>query len=228
MGAGVIGAGAMGTGAVGAGGMGAGQATGADPLPGDLGGDLEDELYEDEYGLFSTDEYGYSYEDDFDASLKPLPYPDPPHLSSAGVAEGFLPGGQPAASVANAAAAGERSILLDDVYMGLLSSQAAWSSTELASLSDEDLEHAANGFARLDAAREGTLSALEFDRLLQVVRAAEDDPPPSAAEVQQSFLTADKDGNGRLDFNEYLHYVSLNVSVSWAELEAVLRRHVRL
>lgn len=64
--------------------------------------------------------------------------------------------------------------------------------------------------------------------MLQVVCAAEGDPPPSAADVQATFARADVDANGRVDFNEYLHYLTLHVSISLAELEAVLRKHVRL
>ena len=125
----------------------------------------------------------------------------------------------PTASDARAA----KSILLDDRYMALLSSEAKYSSPDIALITDEDLERAANAFAHVDQARAGTLGLPEFDKLLQAIRALDGQPKPTVADVQAAFAKADVSADGRIDFNELLHFCMLHMAASLRELETALR-----
>lgn len=121
------------------------------------------------------------------------------------------------------------SVLLDDRYMSLISQSAKWSSVDIANVSDGELETAANGFGLLDVTRSGTLGPSEFERMQRVVRAAEghvDAYPRSPEDVAASFANADMNGDGRVDFNEYLHFVTTQSRLSFAQLEAVLQEVV--
>ena len=73
-------------------------------------------------------------------------------------------------------------------------------------MDDEALEQAANRFASLDGHRQGFLGPAEFGRLLGAVGGG--GVTPSTADVQRSFAAADRNGDARIDFNEFVAYTS--------------------
>ena len=82
-----------------------------------------------------------------------------------------------------------------------------------------DLEDGTEIFALVDHAREGLLGRGAFHRLLEDIRSAEGEPPPTDEEVDSGFASADVNGDAVVDFNECLRYLTLFVSVPLPELK---------
>ena len=120
------------------------------------------------------------------------------------------------------------SVLNDDAYMALLSTSAAKNpAAAVTDATDDELEQAANCFSLFDANRDGELSLAEFTELLRHVHAAEGEADVAAAQVQRIFGQADLNGDGSLDFNEFLRFHAMYISAPLAEIRRVKVRGLK-
>ena len=105
-------------------------------------------------------------------------------------------------------------MLNDDTYMALLSQKAAKNAAAAVNdATDDELEQAANTFALFDADRDGELRPAEFTELLRVVHLAEGEPECTAEQAKAIFVQADLNDNNSLDFNEFLRFHAMYISV---------------
>jgi Ca2+-binding EF-hand superfamily protein len=103
--------------------------------------------------------------------------------------------------------------------MSLLSQSAAQNAAAAVSdATDEELEQAANCFSMFDADRDGVLSTAEFGEMLRAVHRAEGEPAPSGEQADAIFARADLNANGSLDFNEFLRFHAIYISVKFKDL----------
>ena len=116
------------------------------------------------------------------------------------------------------------SVLQNDEYMAKISSNATWNLPEVEDISDADLELAANSFSRVDSAETGTLTFDDFTKVLRTVHTAEGHVgEPGRQNMLDQFKQADVNSDERVDFNEFLRFHALYISLSIKSLHQLLR-----
>ena len=91
-------------------------------------------------------------------------------------------------------------------------------------MNDEELEHAVNCFAHFDVGRTGLLKIPQFTELLRVVHKAEGEAVVGGEQAKAIFQQADLSDDGAVDFNEFLRFHGVYISVPFAGLLAEARR----
>ena len=113
----------------------------------------------------------------------------------------------------------------DEGYMATVSKQAAKDvAVGMGEMNDEELEHAVNCFAHFDVGRTGLLKIPQFTELLRVVHKAEGEAVVGAEQAKAIFQQADLSDDGAVDFNEFLRFHGVYISVPFAGLLAEARR----